>query len=60
MKIYGVIDNDNVIHDVSKTEKGAKCYATLHGYNKVGYRPNGQYYGIPVAEKINNKWVNIN
>lgn len=37
-KIYGVLDKNNCQIDISRSEKGAKRYATLHGYNKVGFR----------------------
>ena len=41
---------------VSKTLKGAKRYATLHDFDKVGIRFNSGYHVKIVATKINNKW----
>lgn len=56
-KIYGVIDSNNAIIDVSHSEIGAKQYATRNGYNKIGYRIG--YDAIITHEKIKNKWVEI-
>lgn len=57
--IYGVLENGTHI-DISKTERGAKQYATKHGYNEVSIRYSGGYMVRIIAEKINNKWVSIN
>jgi hypothetical protein len=59
MNIYGVISNGTHI-DTSKTEKGAKNYATRHGYTKVSIRFNCGYIAAEIAEKINGKWKTIN
>ena len=57
MNIYGIISKG--IHtDVSKTERGAKIYATKNGYNQVSIRFNCGYNVAIIAEKVNNKWVN--
>lgn len=56
-KIYGVINNDGCLIDTSKTERGAKRYATNHGHKKIGYRIG--YNAFICAEKINNKWKNL-
>lgn len=56
MKIYGVLDKNDCHIDVSRTEKGAKRYATSHGYNKVSVRYNSGYIVEIVAEKIDGKW----
>ena len=56
--IYGVIDSNGIHTDVSNTEKGAKNYATKHGYNKVSIRFNCGYNVAIIAEKVNNKWIN--
>ena len=57
MRIYGVLDKNDCQIDVSMTERGAKNYATRHGFNKISYR--WEYYVTVVTEKVNNKWVNI-
>jgi len=54
---YGVLDSNGCHIDVSLTEKGAKNYATRHGYTKVSIRYNSGYTVQVVAEKVNNKWV---
>ena len=59
MNTYGILDSNNCHIDVSKTEKGAKNYATRNGYNKVSIRFNCGYNVQVVAEKVGNKWVNI-
>lgn len=58
--IFGVVNSDGIHTDVSKSERGAKRYATLNGYNKVSIRYNCGYVVEVVAEKINKKWVNVN
>lgn len=52
--VYG---SDNIYVDVSNTLKGAKRYATIHGYDKVGIRFNCGYLCSVIAIKVNNKWV---
>ena len=55
---YGVVyGTDNIYTDVSKTLKGAKRYATLHDFDKVGIRFNSGYHVKVVAVKIDNKWL---
>lgn len=54
MKIYGVLDSNNCHTDVSLSERGAKRYATLHGYTEVSYRV--EYYAVPHAKKVNGRW----
>jgi len=56
-RIYGVLDKDNCLIDISRTEKGCKRYATLNAYDKIGYRIG--YNAFILAEKINNKWVKL-
>jgi len=58
MNTYGVISNGTHI-DTSKTEKGAKNYATRHGYTKVSIRFNCGYIATEIAEKVNGKWKTI-
>ena len=55
-KIYGVIASDYGHLDTSNTERGAKNYATRHGYDLVSVRYNGGYDVDLVAMKIANKW----
>jgi len=52
--IYGIIDSNNCLIDTSKTERGAKIYATRNDYNKIGFRIG--YNAFICAEKINGKW----
>lgn len=58
MNTYGILNKDNCHVDVSKTSRGAKSYATRHGYNAVSIRYNGGYNAIVVAKKVNGKWIN--
>ncbi len=60
MNIYGVFNSEGAHVDVSKTEKGAKQYATRHGYNKVTIRYNSGYHVDIVAIKSKNgRWIKI-
>lgn len=59
MRIYGVLDKDDCLIDISLSEKGTKRFATLNGYTKVGYRLSSSYNAFILAEKIKNKWKNI-
>ena len=52
--IYGVLNSELCLIDTSKTEKGAKQYATRNGYNLIGFRIG--YNAFILAEKINGKW----
>ena len=57
-KVWGVIDNDGVFHDVSLSDIGAKRMATTGGYPFVGYRNDGSYH--PVRTHVKNgkgQWV---
>lgn len=56
-KIYGVLDSNNCLIDISRFEKSAKRYATKNGYNKVGYRVG--YNAFILAEKVKNKWITV-
>ena len=56
--IYGVLV-DGVHIDVSKTEKGAKQYATRHGYLTVTVRYNCGYIAAQIAHKYTGKWKQI-
>lgn len=56
MNTYGVINRNEVHIDVSKSQKGAKQYATRHGYNKVSLRVG--YSVVILAEKNKSgKWI---
>jgi hypothetical protein len=56
---YGVLINGAHI-DTSKTERGAKNYATKNGYTIVSIRYNCGYIAEQIAKKLNGKWVKIN
>lgn len=54
---YGVVNNNGEHIDVSMTEKGAKIYATRHGYSKVSIRYNNGYTVEIISIKGDNaKW----
>tara|TARA_R110002096_G_scaffold291900_1_gene486119 strand:+ start:3199 stop:3381 length:183 start_codon:yes stop_codon:yes gene_type:complete len=53
--IYGIINKDNSLIDVSNTLLGAKQYATRNEYKKVGYRVG--YNVIETWTKDKKKWV---
>lgn len=58
--IYGIVNSEGIHTDVSKTEKGAKNYATRRGYNKVSIRYNGGYDVDIIAEKNERgKWKKV-
>lgn len=54
---YGVCDADETHTDVSKTLRGAKCYATRNGYSLVSVRFGCSFNAQILEEKINGKWV---
>jgi len=54
---YGVVNSNGIHTDVSKTEKGAKNYATRHGYNKVSIRYNSGYNVDIIAIKKGTRWT---
>jgi hypothetical protein len=56
--IYGVLIN-GVHTDVSKTEKGAKNFATRHGYLTVTVRYNCGYIAREIAHRYSGKWKAI-
>jgi len=56
--IYGVLLN-GVHVDVSKTEKGAKNFATRHGYSTVTVRHNCGYIAREIAHRRQGKWKAI-
>lgn len=54
--IYGIIDSNNCLIDISKSEIGTKRYATKNGYNKIGYRNCNSYNAIITHERIGKRW----
>lgn len=54
--IYGIIDKDNCLIDISKSESGTKRYATKNGYTQIGYRNVNSYNAFIVAEKVGKVW----
>lgn len=57
--IYGIIDR-GIYYDVSKSEKGAKAYATRHGFDKVACRVRCGYNPVIIAVKVGKKWKDTN
>jgi plastocyanin domain-containing protein len=55
--IYGVVNNKGEHIDVSKSEKGAKNFATRNHYNKVSIRYNSGYDVDIISVKKGRKWV---
>lgn len=56
-RIYGVIDANDCLIDISRSETVTKQYATKNGYNKIGYRIG--YNATITHEKLKNKWLKI-
>ena len=56
--IYGVLLN-GVHIDTSKTERGAKNFATKNGYLTVTCRYNCGYIAHEIAHKYSGKWKEI-
>jgi hypothetical protein len=56
MNTFGVISNGAHV-DTSKTERGAKIYATKNGYNQISIRYNLGYNAEVIAEKLNGRWA---
>jgi hypothetical protein len=54
---YGSALDSGAYFDSSKTLKGAKRYATRHGFNAVYIRFNNGYIISLVSEKIGGKWI---
>lgn len=57
--IYGIVTSKGEHIDISRSEKGAKRYATRHGYKTVSRRNENHYYVFVIAEKIGGKWQNV-
>ena len=54
--IYGVLYG-GVHNDVSKSERGAKIYATKNGFDTISVRYNCGYNVAIIAKKEGKKWV---
>ena len=57
MNTYGIVTAGGEHIDVSKTEKGAKQYATINGYSKVSIRYNSGYDVDIIATKVKGRWI---
>lgn len=57
--VYGIVDR-GIYYDTSKTEQGAKNYATRHGFDKVACRVHCGYQPVIVAVKVGNRWKATN
>jgi hypothetical protein len=58
MNTYGVLINGAHV-DTSKTERGAKNYATRNGYNIVTMRYNCGYIAVQIAHNYLGEWKKI-
>jgi hypothetical protein len=59
MNTYGILLNGSHI-DVSKTERGAKNYASRNGYDTVTIRYNCGYIAEEIAYKNKlGKWISL-
>jgi hypothetical protein len=54
---FGICNNNGEYFEISKTEKGAKNYATRNGYKIIYMRFNLSLNIAPFAYKKNNKWL---
>ena len=55
--MYGIADENNTHHDTSRTERGAKNWATRNGFSIVTMRVG--YSAVWIAQKVNGKWVAV-
>lgn len=55
--MYGIADESNTHHDTSRTERGAKNWATRNGFSIVTRRVG--YSAVWIAQKVNGKWVAV-
>lgn len=58
MNTYGVVVSGTHT-DASRTERGAKQYATRNGIDTVSVRYNCGYVAEEIAKRINGKWKPI-
>lgn len=56
---YGVLDRDGCHIDVSRSVRGAKCYATRNGYLTVTVRFNMSCIAVQIWHKYTGKWQKI-
>lgn len=68
MNTYGITTQEGIHIDVSLSIRGAKRYATNHGYSQVSMRPDIGYSSRPlgsmkpvrvVAVKLLGKWEDV-
>lgn len=59
MYIYGIIDNNNCLIDISKSERGTKAYATKNGYTQIGKRNVNSYNAMLTHVKIGKRWEEV-
>jgi hypothetical protein len=57
MLVYGVLNQEGIFTDVSKSERGCKRYATLNNYSAIGYRNVNHYYVIETHKKVGKRWI---
>lgn len=53
---FGVVNAQGEHIDVSHSEKGAKNFATRHGYNRVSLRYHVSLHVVILSDKIGKKW----
>ena len=56
---FGVAGYSGEYHDVSRTERGAKNYATRNGYTRVYIRYDAGYHIDLIAIKQGKRWKNV-
>jgi len=56
--VYGVLIN-GIHHDISNTERGAKCYATRNQHLSVSIRYNGSCIVREIAHKYEGVWKDV-
>lgn len=57
--MYGIVTHTGECVPVSNTERGAKSYATRHGYTSVYSISNHSWTCTELAKNINGKWVKV-
>jgi len=59
--VYGILNSEGIHIDVSRSERGAKNFATRNGYRKISIRYKCGYHVEVIAEKnIAGKWIKVN
>jgi len=59
MNIYGIKTRSGEHIDISRTVRGAKNYATRHGYTAVTVRNSNHYYVTELAVKHGARWKDL-